>query len=129
MATADLLVAAAALGGIVCVNWYFFFSERKAGEAMTGAGGVQEATVRVKGGYEPAVVRVRAGSPVRLTFERQETSGCSEEVVFPEFGLKRFLPAHRSTTVELLPEKAGEFGFTCGMGMLQGRLVVTEAEV
>lgn len=128
MSAPEILVALAAASGIAWVNWYFFLSERKAGVAMTGAGGVQEATVQVKGGYEPAIVRARVGSPLRITFDRQETSPCSGEVVFPDFGLKRFLPAHDRTTVELVPEKAGEFGFTCGMGMLQGQLVVTEAE-
>lgn len=128
MITAEIIVAIAAVSGIAWVNAYFFLSERKGGVAMRGADGVQTATVRVKGGYDPAVVQAKVGSPVRITFDRQETSGCSEEVVFPDFGVKRFLPAHDRTTVELTPEKAGEFDFTCGMGMLRGRLVVTEGE-
>jgi plastocyanin domain-containing protein len=77
----------------------------------------------VQGGYTPAEVRVRAGRPVRLTFDRQETSGCSEEVVFPDFGVRRFLPAHARTVVEVTPPAAGTYEFTCGMGMLRGRIV------
>ncbi|HEX7242044.1 MAG TPA: cupredoxin domain-containing protein, partial [Longimicrobiaceae bacterium] len=76
--------------------------------------------------YEPARVRVRKGVPVRLVFDRQESSGCSEEVVIPEFGIRRVLPAFRKTTVELTPERAGSYDFTCGMGMLRGRLIVDE---
>jgi plastocyanin domain-containing protein len=64
--------------------------------------------------------------PVRLVFDRQETSGCSEEVVIPEFGVRRFLPAFKKTTVELTPEQAGSYDFTCGMGMLRGKLIVDE---
>ena len=37
---------------------------------------------------------LKAGRPVRLVFDRQETSGCSEEVVFGDFGIRRYLPAH-----------------------------------
>ena len=126
--TADVLVGLAAAAGIAWVNWYFFLARRDAAVAVAGAGGVQEVLVEVKGGYEPGVVKVRRGSPVRITFDRQETSGCSEEVVFPDFGVKRFLPAFRKTTVELQPDEVGTFGFTCGMSMLQGRLIVTDGE-
>lgn len=123
----DLLVGVAAASGVIWVNWYFFLARRTAAVAAS-AGGVQEVRVAVKGGYEPGAVQVRRGTPVRITFDRQETSSCSEEVVFPDFGVKRFLPAFEQTTVELVPEQAGTFAFTCGMGMLQGRLIVTEGE-
>lgn len=35
------------------------------------------------------------------------------------------LPPHEDVTVELVPELAGEYEFTCQMGMLRGRLIVT----
>ena len=126
MTLSDWLVIVGGLAAIAWVNWYFFFAERSAAVAETGAGGVQEVTVRVQGGYEPANVRVKRGSPVRLVFDRQETSGCSEEVVFPAFGIKKFLPAFQKTVVELTPEQAGSYEFTCGMSMLRGRLTVEE---
>jgi plastocyanin domain-containing protein len=63
---------------------------------------------------------------VRLVFDRQETSSCSEEVVIPDFGIRRFLPAHQKTAVEIDPREAGTFEFTCGMGMLRGKLIVEE---
>lgn len=128
MGTSELIVALAAVTAIAWVNWYFFFAGRRAVAAARGADGVQEAVVQVRGGYEPSVLRVRQGQPVRITFDRQETSGCSDEVVFPDLGVKRFLPAFEKTTVELQPMQAGTFGFTCGMSMLQGKLIVTEEE-
>ena len=120
---------AVVLGGLLTItwiNWYFFLAEKATATAVAGAGGVQEVTIKVRGGYEPADVRVRKGALVRLVFDRQETSGCSEEVVFPEFGIKRFLPAHQSTTIEFMPQKAGIYEFTCGMSMLRGRLTVVD---
>lgn len=117
------------LGGIAAiawVNWYFFLAERSAAEAVTASGGVQEVTVKVHGGYEPATIRVKRGAPVRLVFDRQETSSCSEEVVLGDFGIRRFLPAFKRTAVEFTPEKPGSYEFTCGMSMLRGRLVVDE---
>lgn len=120
----ELAVVAAGLAGVSWVNWYFFLSGGPVAVANTGSGGVQELTVTVKGGYEPSAIRLSKGTPVRLTFDRQETSGCSEEVVIPDFGVRKFLPAYEKTTVEFTPTESGTFGFTCGMSMLQGRLEV-----
>lgn len=127
MTPAEWAVVLLGTAAIAWINWYFFFAERASASAALGAGGVQEVTIAVRGGYDPATVRVKRGAPVRLVFDRQETSGCSEEVVLPDFGIRRFLPAHQKTTVELTPEQAGTYEFTCGMGMLRGRITVDDA--
>lgn len=124
MSPAEIGVVFAAAAAIVWVNWFFFLSERSAGAAVADGAGVQEVMVAVRGGYDPGVVKVRAGAPVRLVFDRGETSGCSEEVVLPDFGIRRFLPAHQRTAIELEPAAAGSYEFTCGMGMLRGRIEV-----
>jgi len=127
MAPIDWLAIAGGTAAVAWVNWYFFAAERGSAVAAPapadGGGGVQEATVTVRGGYAPATVRARAGRPVRLTFDRQEDAGCSEEVVFADFGVRRYLPAHQRTVVEVTPPAPGTYEFTCGMGMLRGRLV------
>lgn len=118
------LVIAAGLAALLWVNWYFFLAGRPATTAAApGAGGVQEVTITVRGGYDPATIRVTAGAPVRLVFDRQETGSCSEEIVFGDFGVRTFLPAFKQTTVEITPPKAGTYEFTCGMSMLRGKLV------
>ena len=126
MSGIEWLVVAAGIAAIALVNWYFFLSHGPAAQAAPGTGGVQEVTIAVQGGYSPAQVRVRKGTPVRLVFDRQETSGCSEEVVIPEFGIRRFLPAFQKTAVEITPQNAGTFDFTCGMSMLRGKLTVED---
>jgi plastocyanin domain-containing protein len=123
MSVADWLVITAGIAVVLWVNWYFFFADRSAATAHVDASGRQDVTVTVRGGYEPATIRVQAGRPVRLTFDRQETSSCSEEIVFPDFNLRKFLPAHQRTVIELTPPKAGTYEFMCGMSMLHGRLV------
>lgn len=117
------------VGGAVLVAlilWYFF-GEREAVRAEGEAGGVQQIRITVRGGYSPDVVVVRQGRPVRLDFFRDETASCSEQVVFPDFGIARDLPAHQTTAVEFTPEEPGEFTWTCGMRMLRGKLVVEPA--
>ncbi len=126
MSATEWLVIAGGIAAIAWVNWYFFLAGRAAVSATSGAGGEQEVTIQVRGGYDPAVVRVQRGQPVRLLFDRQETSGCSEEVVLPDFGIRRFLPAFQKTAIELTPTEPGSYDFTCGMSMLRGRLIVEE---
>ena len=126
MNTIDLVVVAGGLGAALWVNWYFFHAGRDVSQATmasTGSRGEQEVRIVVKGGYEPSTVRVAAGRPVRLVFDRQEASSCSEEVVFADFGLRRFLPAHQETVLEVTPAAPGTYPFTCGMGLMHGRLV------
>ena len=123
---AEWTVLAFGIAAIVWVNWYFFFAKKGSFSAIGASveGGVQVVTVTVQGGYEPSVLHVRSGTPVRLVFDRQEKSGCSEEVVLPDFDVRKFLPAFQKTTVEVMPNKPGTYEFTCGMAMLRGQLVV-----
>jgi plastocyanin domain-containing protein len=125
----EILVVAGGLAAIAWVNWYFFLAERRqtAAEAKVGATGLQQAVIRVEGGYSPSRVRLRAGKPARLVFDRREDSSCSEELVIPDLGVRQFLPAHQRTGIDLPSPRAGTYEFTCGMGMLRGTLVVEEA--
>src|SRR3972149_2689261 len=85
----------------------------------------QEILVRIRGAYEPDTIIARAGRPLRITFRREETAPCSERVVFPPFGKSTMLPPFLDVTVGLGPIEAGEYEFTCQMGMLRGRLIVS----
>jgi plastocyanin domain-containing protein len=124
----EALVVAGGIAAIAWVNWYFFLAERRtaAAEAKLGATGLQQAVIRVEGGYSPSRVRLRAGEPARLVFDRRDDSSCSEEVVIPDLGVRKFLPAHQRTGIDLPAPRPGTYEFTCGMGMLRGTLVVEE---
>jgi plastocyanin domain-containing protein len=126
MSLDEILVLLGGVAALAWVNWYFFRPQRAVAAVAAAGGGIQQLVVTVRGGYTPGAVTVKRGQPVALVFDRQETSGCSEEVVLADFGIRRFLPAHRKTTVEITPEKAGSYEFTCGMGMLRGRITVED---
>ena len=123
MDTTEILVIIGGIGLIALTFWYFF-GEREKVAAETTNSGVQEIKVTVRGGYSPDVIIVKRGAPVRLNFYRDETSICSEQVVFGDFGIARELPAFKTTPVEFTPDKIGEFTFACGMNMLRGKLIV-----
>lgn len=87
-------------------------------------GDVGSPLVRVRGGYDPEVVHVPAGEPIRIAFLREESAACSERVVFPAFGKSTMLPEGMMVVVELRPSPPGSYEFTCAMNMLHGRLEV-----
>lgn len=125
MTSAQIVVTLAGLALIGWVVWYFFLAGRSS--ASAAGTGTQQLRIEVKGGYTPAVVHVEAGRPVRLDFFRNETNSCTEEVVFPDFGIRTWLPAFETTPVEFTPATPGSYEFTCGMGMVRGRLIVEAA--
>lgn len=123
----DLLVIVGALGAIALVNWYFFVAGRAPATAAAGsAGAAGEVVITVDGGYSPSTVRAQVGVPVRLVFDRRDDSSCSEEIVIPDFGVRRFLPSGERTVVEITPSAAGTYSFTCGMSMLRGTIIADD---
>jgi plastocyanin domain-containing protein len=123
MNTINILVTIVGCALIGWIIWYFWLWKREAVAATVTAHGRQEVDVTVKGGYQPAAIVVKAGQPVRLNFTRRETSTCGEEVVLPDFGKRAHLPENQTVSVDVVPEKPGEYAFTCGMNMYRGKLV------
>ncbi len=124
MSTDQILVIIGSLALIVGIAWFFWGPRRGGYRAPVTSGGYQEAMVLVKGGYTPDVIVVEHGKPVRLNFQREETAACSEMVVLADFGKSAKLPEGEIVPIEFLPERPGEYEFTCQMGMLRGKLVV-----
>jgi plastocyanin domain-containing protein len=124
MTTGDVIALIGGLGLIVAIAW-FFWGPRKSGYRVPLAtSGYQEAMVLVRGGYTPDVIVVQHGKPVRLNFRRDESVACSEMVLFNDFGKSAHLPEGQTVPIEFLPEKPGEYEFSCQMGMFRGKLVV-----
>jgi Cu+-exporting ATPase len=114
-------IAAIGIGAALLVFLFvFFFGRRRAIAAGS------EITIVVEGGYSPDRIVARRGVPLTLIFDRRETNPCSDEIVLPDFGIRRSLPANAKTSIEIRPERAGEFPFSCGMNMLHGKIQVVE---
>jgi len=120
----EVIVAVAVIVGLAAAaaGWVFLRTRRRL--APVGADGWQEATIVVRGRYQPDTITVRRGLPLRLIFLRDEDVACSRRVIFPDFGVSRTLPAHRPTQLDLMPDRDGDFLFTCELGMYQGTLFV-----
>jgi RND family efflux transporter MFP subunit len=87
--------------------------------------GIQTGRVEVtEQGYQPDRVTLRAGVPARITFIRTTDKTCGTEVTIPSLGIERPLPLNQPVDIEFTPQKTGDIGFVCGMGMLKGTLAV-----
>jgi len=119
-----ILVTLFGLAAIAVIVWFFWMVKKPGVKAALSSSGYQELMVLVKGGYTPDVIVVQKGRLVRLTFTRHESVACSEQVLFPDFNRSSPLPEGEPTTIEFTPDKPGEYGFQCQMGMLRGKLIV-----
>ncbi|MFZ5889109.1 MAG: cupredoxin domain-containing protein [Chloroflexota bacterium] len=124
MTQIQIFVILSGIALTVLIAWYFWFAPKAQTRVAVSASGAQEVAITVKGGYTPDVIVVQKGRPVRLTFTRQESSACSEKVLFPDFNQNALLPEGEQVTLEFTPEQSGEYGFQCQMGMLRGKLIV-----
>lgn len=109
------------LGGIVAILFiaWFFFGKKTQEVAVE-----KQVRITVDGGYSPDTIRVKRGQAITLQFLRKDPSGCLEEVVLPDFGIRQALPLNQETAVNITPKQTGEFGFACGMNMYRGRILV-----
>ena len=127
MNTIQIIVNVVGLAAIAWIAWYFWFYRREGLQAIAPGGlpgGVQDVQIKVKGGYDPDVIVVKRNKPVRLHFNRQESSLCSEMVIFDKLNKSAKLPEGQTVTIEFTPEAAGEIPFQCQMGMLRGKVIV-----
>ncbi len=124
MNTMEIIVTLAGLALIGWIVWYFWLWKGESVAARSTAGGAQEIEVTVRGGYQPSAIVARAGLPLRLNFTRRESTLCGEEVVLPEFGKRAHLPENKTVSLDIVPQKPGEYEFTCGMNMYRGKLIV-----
>ncbi len=124
MDTSQILVTLGGLGLLGFVGWFFFLAPHRVAAAVASSAGIQQVDITVKGGYSPNVIEVAHGQPVQLNFYRDEDNSCSEELLLPDFNIRRELAPYKTTAIEFTPPQAGTFEFTCGMHMLRGSLVV-----
>lgn len=117
----DTLVASLfSVGGIVFTYWFFLM--KKEDEVTKVSNGT--ITIIVEGGYSPNVISVPKGKTTTLLFFRKDPSSCLEEVVLPEFKIRKYLPVNQTTSIVISPKKEGTYEISCGMNMFHGKIVV-----
>lgn len=111
------------LSGIVTIfltYWYFLGKKDAQVEAKDNI------DITVEGGYNPSNIIVRANKTTTLNFTRTDDNSCLEEVVLSDFKIRKSLPLNKKVTVVIMPEKPGEYPFSCGMNMFHGKIIVRD---
>ena len=91
---------------------------------LQASGDIQEVTLSWgKLNYNPEVIEVEKGKPVRIIADTARLQGCFRSFQIPELGVSKSF-TETDNALEFTPEKAGTFTFSCSMGMGNGKLVV-----
>ena len=75
-------------------------------------------------GYDPSEISAIPGEALHLVFTRTSDEGCGQQLVFPDLDVRRDLPLDEPVAVDVTTPATGRLGFTCGMGMYRGAVVV-----
>lgn len=114
------VVTSLGLTTIAAIYWFFFGKKEETSMASSDTW-----TITVDGGYKPNVIKIPKDKAAVLTFIRRDANSCLEEIVFPDYKIKKYLPLNEPVVITLpAPHKTS--GFHCGMSMFQGRIEVME---
>ena len=120
-----LLISIVCLLVVAFIAWWFFAEHEKVSGHARQKSGYQEIEVEVMGGYSPETIVLKKNVPARIIFNRKGSifmSGSSD--------LSRFWRSPKicllgeKHVIEITPEKAGEYGYSCGMNMMHGHMIV-----
>jgi len=76
-------------------------------------------------GYSPNVLYVKKGIPVRWVINVKQMSGCTDEIIMPEYNIDKKLQKGENV-IEFVPQEAGELKFSCWMQMVWGKFIVVD---
>ncbi len=113
-----IIVTATGMITIVGIYWFFFGKKEEIMEAKTTW------NINVEGGYKPATITIPQGKQSTITFVRKDPNSCLEDVVIPDFKVKKFLPLNEPVTITISPAKPGTIDIHCGMNMFHGKIIV-----
>ena len=110
------------LSGLGIAFTYWFFLMKKDDETVV----VSDSSVDiiVEGGYSPNVISIPKGITTTINFFRKDPSSCLEEVILPDFKIRKYLPSNKKTAIQITPKESGTFEISCGMNMFHGKVKV-----
>lgn len=113
-----IIVSIIGVLGIVFTFWFFLMKKEKEVEVSDSV------DITVEGGYNPEVISIPKGKTTKINFLRKDPTDCLGEVVLGDFKIRKELPLNQKVSIEITPQKKGEFVYSCGMNMYHGKIVV-----
>ena len=118
MSADKIIVILLSLGGIIFTYWFFLMKKDKTIEVENSV------DIAVDGGYTPSTISIPKGKTTTLTFLRSDPSSCLEEVVLPDFKIRKSLPLNKKVSIDITPKESGQYEIVCGMNMFHGKILV-----
>ncbi len=115
-----IVVTILGISGISFIYWFFI---KKNDQQINILDSVD---IIVEGGYSPNVISIAKGKTTKLNFIRKDPNTCLEEIVLGDFKIRKYLPLNQKVTIEITPQKSGEFKYSCGMSMFSGKIIVRQ---
>jgi plastocyanin domain-containing protein len=116
-----ILVGIFSLAGMAFTYWFFLMKKDDKAVIVKS----NSVDVKVEGGYSPNIISIPKDKTTTLNFTRRDPSPCLEEVILPDFKLRKYLPLNKTTPIKVTPKKSGTFEISCGMNMFHGKIIVT----
>ncbi len=88
-------------------------------------GGAQEVAMKVtRYGYEPSILTIKAGMPVKWNIDGAGAQGCTSQIVIPDLNITKSLTNGINEIDFTAPSTPGTLAFSCSMGMVRGSFTV-----
>lgn len=98
--------------------------EGVAKEKEFSVGGEQVVRMRINvGGFDPAIIEIKKGIPVKWIISTDQPSGCTNRIIIPSLDISKDIAAG-DTVIYFTPQKTGKIPFSCWMGMVRGSFIV-----
>jgi len=110
----DVVVIVLALACIAWELWYFRGRRHYVSPGNPAKSPTQEFRVTLQGGFDPDLIIVEAGRPVRLDVLRCEVDNEAEQLAFDTLKITKTLPEFARASVEFIPNEPGDHRFFCG---------------
>jgi len=75
-------------------------------------------------GFEPSILKVKKGVPVKWQIYGDDLTGCTNKIIIKSLNVKAELDSGENIVRFTAPEKAGTLNFSCWMGMVRGKFIV-----
>lgn len=73
--------------------------------------------------FQPNHFTLKKGIPVKWIIDGSKASGCTKSIRAPKYNIAADV-AGKTQTIEFTPSDAGNFEFTCWMGMVRGSFLI-----
>lgn len=116
----NVLVTLLSIGGIAFTYW-FFLMKKEDGVVVADTNSID---IIVEGGYSPSAISIPKNKQTTINFTRRDPSSCLEEVILPDFKIRKYLPLNKTTSIIITAKNAGTYELSCGMNMFHGKIIV-----